>query len=158
MDFIPKSLMADVKSLKKPFQQPQKKGVEPLPAEDSRVASRQGLSKSIADTRRPRSLSTAESSKDVESVLSSASRKTKKFEEIVLPNETQSLTDLMTASTNARESSLDKMEAVAGIAKASKASLGSKSSLKSALASKNNVKSQTPAKVKVISNEPANHH
>lgn len=147
MDFIPKSLIADVKSLKKPFQQPLKKGVEPHPAEDSRVASRQGLSK--ADTR-PRSLSTAESSNDVESVLSSASRKTKKFEEIVLPNETQSLTDLMAASTNARESSLAKKEAAAGIAKASKSSLVSKSSLKSALASKNNVKSQTPAKVKVI--------
>ncbi len=140
MDFIPKFLIADVKSLKKPFQQPQKKTVEPPQPMDNRA------SKSNNDTR-PRSQTTAESSKDVESVLSSASRKTKKFEEIVLPNETQSLTDLMSASEKSQGMILEK-NAAAVISKSSQSSLASKSSLKSAFA-KGNPKSQTPAKVKV---------
>lgn len=103
MDFIPKSLLSDVKSLKKPFNKSKKSvGISTAGGEASGGAASQHPETvpRITTTAKQSDSSSREKSpvlpRDIHTVLSSATRMTKKLENIVLPNEFKSQPSILT--------------------------------------------------------------
>jgi hypothetical protein len=126
MDFIPKALLADVKTLKKPFQQ---RKTSFRPDEMQRAPPRTRKASSF----RPNSGS-EELHRDVEFILSSASRSHRYNGDFAETGETEE-----------QEGSTIPKEETKELKFADLQSKSSKSSLKSALSSKTNSKPQTPS-------------
>lgn len=123
MDFIPKSLLSDVKSLKKPFNKTKKSDkAEPKTNSNDPQPSKAAVPRT--DTTRKRTESTTQRAepnssdstgrksplpppRDIHTVLSSATRKTKKLENIMLPGEFKSQPDIIRTLTQSQERAED---------------------------------------------------